>query len=274
MIKRPVLRYFGGKWKTAPWIIDHFPEHRVYVEPFGGAASVLLRKKRSYAEVYNDLDFEVVNLFQVLRDQKTAKRLEELLRLTPFARAEFMLSSKETKDPIERARRTIIRSFMGFGADSVSNPSKTTGFRSDSNKLGTTPAHDWTSYPDCIKPFTERLLGVVIENRPAQDLFLAHDTPETLFYVDPPYVAETRTKKRTKNYKHELSDDDHINLLKSIKALVGMVVISGYEHPIYEYLGWTKFKKNTYADGANERVECLWVNPAAVNAKSQIEMCV
>src|ERR1041385_943962 len=105
---RPVVRYHGGKWNLAPWIISHFPPHRIYVEPFGGAASVLLQKPRSYAEIYNDLDQEVVNVFRILRDRKAARELERLLRLTPFARDEFCHSygrdDKERPSRIERAR--------------------------------------------------------------------------------------------------------------------------------------------------------------------------
>jgi len=109
---RPVLRYHGGKWRLASWIISHFPPHRVYVEPFGGAASVLLRKPRSYAEVYNDMDGEIVNVFRVLRDPARARELERVLRLTPFAREEFELSYIRDEDPIEQARRTIVRAFI------------------------------------------------------------------------------------------------------------------------------------------------------------------
>ena len=86
---RPVLRWHGGKWLLAPWIIGHFSEHRVYVEPFGGAGSVLMRKPRCYAEVWNDLDGEVVNLFRVLRSAR-AQELVDVIRLTPFARDEFV----------------------------------------------------------------------------------------------------------------------------------------------------------------------------------------
>lgn len=135
--RRPILRYHGGKWLLAEWIISNFPPHRVYVEPFGGAASVLLQKRRTYAEIYNDLDGEVVNLFRVVRDD--GLRLRQMLELTPFARDEFKLSYETSDDPIEQARRTVVRSFMGFGSNSHN---KLTGFRSNSNRSGTTPAHD------------------------------------------------------------------------------------------------------------------------------------
>lgn len=104
---RPILRYHGGKWLLAPWIISHFPEHRVYVEPFGGAASVLLQKGRSYAEVYNDLDGEVVNLFRVVRDH--GHELLQKLHLTPFSRVDFMDSYKRSTDPIDQAWRVTWR---------------------------------------------------------------------------------------------------------------------------------------------------------------------
>lgn len=111
-VERPVLRWHGGKWILAPWIISHFPKHRIYTEVFGGAASVLMRKNRSYAEVYNDIEGEVVNLFRILRDERAAGRLKEVLELTPFARDEWELSYKPTEDVIEQARRTVIRCFV------------------------------------------------------------------------------------------------------------------------------------------------------------------
>src|SRR5262245_58814798 len=109
--RRPVLRYHGGKWRLAPWIIEHFPEHRIYVEPYGGGASVLLRKSRAFAEVYNDLDGDVVNVFRVLRDRASAAALIRAIELTPWARDEFRLSYRPASDPVERARRTIARAF-------------------------------------------------------------------------------------------------------------------------------------------------------------------
>ncbi len=112
---RPIVRYHGGKWMLAQWIIAQFPAHRVYVEPFGGGGSVLLRKPRSYAEIYNDLDGEIVNLFLMARDH--GEELRRALELTPFARVEFMESYEPSENPIEQARRTVARSFMGFGSN-------------------------------------------------------------------------------------------------------------------------------------------------------------
>ena len=128
---RPVLRYHspGGKWKLAPWVIQHFPAHRVYVEPFGGAASVLIRKGPAYAEIYNDVDGEVVNVFRVLRDRESAEQLREAVALTPFARDEFDAAYGEADEcAIERARRTILKSFMGFGSGSI-HDSRSQGMR-------------------------------------------------------------------------------------------------------------------------------------------------
>ena len=163
--ERPMLRYHGGKWLLAPWIIENMPTHKVYVEPFGGAASVLLRKERTYAEIYNDLDGELVNLFRVARDNGEA--LRTALELTPFSRVDFKESYEPTSDPLEQARRTVVRSFMGFGSNSHN---KATGFRSNSNRSGTTPAHDWRNWPGCFGAIVERLRGVCIENRDAAAL--------------------------------------------------------------------------------------------------------
>jgi DNA adenine methylase len=107
-IKRPVLRYHGGKFLLAPWIISHFPKHKIFVELFGGGGSILMRKSRSFAEVYNDKWDMVVNVFNVLRNADMAARLESLIRLTPFSRTEFdqcgELQIQEIADPVERAR--------------------------------------------------------------------------------------------------------------------------------------------------------------------------
>jgi len=256
--RRPVLRWHGGKWVLAPWIIEHFPKHRVYVEPFGGAGSVLMRKPRAYAEIWNDLDGEVVNIFRVLRSPD-AHRLVDALRLTPFSRSEFEQAYELSSDPIERARRLVIRSFMGFGSN---GHNRVTGFRANSNRSGTTPAHDWVNYPDSLIQVIDRLSGVTVENKDAKLVMAQHDGPDTLHYVDPPYVFETRADL-SKDYAHELTDDDHAELLVFLRGLAGMVVLSGYPSGLYDdaLSDWVRVERKALADGAAERTEVLWINP-------------
>jgi len=263
---RPVLRYYGGKWRLAPWIISHFPPHRVYVEPYGGAASVLLRKPRSYAEIYNDLDGEVVNVFRVLRDPVQARELERLLRLTLFARAEFALAYEESDDPVERARRCIVRAFMGFGSGAV-NRTFRTSFRSRCMRPRYHPAtDDWRNYPSIIPMFTERLQGVVIEARPALDVIAKQDDSDVLFYVDPPYPASERNTASGGYVVEMLDDDQHRELASVLRAARGMVVISGYPCVLYDeelYPDWQRVERPAFADGARRRTEVLWLSPGA-----------
>ncbi|WP_421849789.1 DNA adenine methylase [Oricola sp.] len=273
---RPVLRWHGGKWLLAPWIVGHFPPHRIYVEPFGGGGSVLMRKPQVYAEVWNDLDDEVVTLFRVLRDPVTADEFERRIRLTPFARSEFNAAYEATDDPVEKARRLVVRAAMGFGSNAHASQHKghrSTGFRANSNRRGTTPAGDWANWADHIGRFVERLAGVVIENRDARDVMAAHDSGETLHYVDPPYLPETRARGNKydlawRMYRHELSRKDHERLLAFLDGLAGMVVLSGYPHPLYDaaLAGWRRVERLAHADGARERTEVLWINPACAAA--------
>lgn len=304
---RPALRWHGGKWKLAPWVIRHFPPHRVYVEPFGGAASVLLRKERAYAEVYNDLDDEVVNLFRVLQDEQLGARLVELIWLTPFARLEFEEAAVATEDPVERARRLIIRAFMGFGSnahasscvagkngfrsytgperlrssyntDLSTTAGRSTGFRSNSSRSGTTPAGDWRNYPESMWAIIDRLRGVVIEHRDASRVMAQHDGVTTLHYVDPPYIHSTRAASnrydlKYRMYRHEMSDADHGELLGFLGSLSGMVVLSGYPSRLYDQAltGWRRIETSALADGAKRRTEVLWLNEACVAALARAQ---
>ena len=226
---------------------------------------MLLRKPRSYAEVYNDLDVEVVNLYRVLRDDALAAKLQQQLYLTPFAREEFVAAYGETDDPVERARRLVVLSFMGFGSNA--HAKRSTGFRSNSSRSGTTPAFDWAGYPEALIATIDRLRGVVIENRQAIDVMAQHDSDDAAHYVDPPYVHSTRGRfDMQRAYNHEMTDEQHRELLEFLLTLRGAVVLSGYPHPLYDEVlaGWQRIEQMTYADGARERLEVLWINPACV----------
>lgn len=263
-MKRPVLRYFGGKFKLASWIESHFAAHDVYVEPFGGGASVLMAKDRAQIEIYNDLDSEIVNVFRVLRDRPD--ELGGLLRLTPYAEAEYAAAYEPAEDTVERARRTIVRSFQGLGADSIHRKS---GFRKyPHRRIGrhsqTICAHEWRTYPDHIETFAGRLRGVQIECGDAIELMRRYDTPKTLHYVDPPYVMSAR-KTAEKRYGHEMNDDDHRALASALKGLSGMVVLSGYRSQLYDelYDCWHRDERRFY-----DSTEVLWRNEAAVRGRN------
>jgi DNA adenine methylase len=262
-VKRPILRYHGSKWRIAPWIISYFPSHRIYVELFGGGGAVLLQKRRSYAELYNDLDGEIVNLFMVARDR--GNELVEKLYLTPYSKDEFVLSYEPVDDPLEQARRTVTRSFMGFGSAAATQGKSTkgnnplTGFRSNTKRTGGTPAHDWMNYPDALINIIDRLRGVTIENRNSLEIIPTHDSESTLFYADPPYLASVRDYGR--DYQYEMSEKEHTELAKILNETKGAVIVSGYHSDLYDelYKGWVRREKNTYADGALPRTEVLWM---------------
>lgn len=247
----------------AKWVISQFPPHRIYVEPYGGAASVLLRKPRCYAEVYNDLDGEIVNVFRQAREN--GSRLSELLRLTPFSRDEYAESFEVAEDPLEQARRTIVRSFMGRGSNALCRGVRS-GFRAGSKNSERTAAHDWKNYADALHAITERLAGVTIENIPAMDVMSANDTPKTLHYCDPPYVHATRSG--CNGYSHEMTDVEHRDFAEFAHSLKGMVIVSGYDCDLYRELfgDWRQVCCDALADGARPREESLWISPSADKA--------
>lgn len=254
---RPVLRWHGGKFRLAPWIISHMPTHRVYVEPFGGAASVLMRKPRAKSEVWNDLDGDLFNLFDVLRGPNAAAVIRAV-SLTLFSRADFDIAYEPTDDPVERARRLLIRSHQGFGSNGAN---QRTGWRSKGYRAGALPQHNWAAMPEVLSDVVERLRGVCIERDDARDVMARYDESDALHYVDPPYHFATRTDAGH-DYAHEMSDDDHADLLAFLPTLKGKVMLSGYPHPQYDEAlsDWTRIERAALADGARKRVEVLWCN--------------
>lgn len=264
-IKRPPLRWHGGKFRLAEWIISHFVDHDAYVEVFGGAAGVLLRRKPAKIEVYNDLDQQVVNFFTLLRDPVLRHRLIEAVDLTPFSRDEFELSYAASSDPVEAARRFIVRCFMGHGTCSM-DPRDSNGYLSCDIRAGKSYAREWAGVPVSIAKAADRLRGVTIENLDFRKLMPKFDSISTLFYVDPPYLMQTRSAGG-KGYVHEMDVEAHRHLGWLLNNLKGKAIVSHYPHPMYDEMlppsNWHKVTKQTTANGqrgAVPRTECLWMN--------------
>ena len=265
-IAHPVIRYHGGKFRIADWIISQFPPHKTYVEPFGGGGSVLLCKEPSQVEVYNDLDDEVVNLFRVLRSDQ-AELLARQVYLTPFSRTELSHAYGVYGDPVEQARCLIVRAQMSFGSAGATRAKH--GFRYGETTKGYSSAKRWDKQPEIILQVVERFKNVFIENRGAINCIKDHDSQDTLFFVDPPYLTDTR--QSSNQYVHEMTDTQHKELLEVLLNVKGKVFISGYDHPIYNEAlsGWKKLTKSVRASGRRGcvmRTECLWISKNAQHA--------
>jgi DNA adenine methylase len=224
---------------------------------------VLLRKKRSEVEVYNDLDSEIVNLFRVARDN--GEELSRQVFLTPYSRDEFVKSFEPSSDPLEQARRTVIRSFQGFGSGYVTatKGSKCArpeyGFRIGWRCRGNRPHTNWCHVSDTVMEVIERLRGVVIENTTYQEVIKKNNTEDTLVYADPPYLSETRDSG--KDYRYEFTTDDHLELARILHEVAGPVIISGYSSELYNdlYHGWTVRECVTQSAGNTKRTEVIWI---------------
>ena len=260
-VSRSVLRYFGGKWAIAPWIIEHMPEHRIYVEPFGGAASVLLRNPRSKIEVYNDLDDEIVGIFQLLQQPQQCARLMRMLARTPYARREFEMAFHPSNDPVIRAKRAIVRAYMSFHHEALFNPKKTTFADARHRNGNHCKAHEWMTYPRHLVNVCRRLRGVVIENRVASEVIRAQDSPTTLFFIDPPYLPSTRSNS---GYRCELTQAQHVALLEQLLTIQGRAMVAGYPSDLYDNMlqGWQRIERKHFASGSRQaRTEVLWISP-------------
>jgi len=262
-------------------ILPLLPPHRTYVEPFGGGASILISKPPSEIEVYNDLDSDLVNFFRVLRDKNKFEQFYQKVCLTPYSREEYNYCRstwESIDDEIERAYRWFVVARMSFGGDF----GHSWGYevKTSTNHMSRSVAA-WLSIIDMLPQICERLMRVQIENNDFRKILQTYNSPDVLEYCDPPYVLETRKRG---SYKHEMALQDHKELVDILLGLKSMVVLSGYDHPIYQPLednGWTKheYKVSCSVSGRTRqtgilgegaatkmqpRTEVIWRNPAAV----------
>lgn len=251
---KPMLKYPGGKWRISDWIIEHFPEHKVYLEPYFGSGAVFFKKDPAYIETINDIDGNIVNLFRVCREHP--EELAVAINLTPFSREEFADCHEiEVEDPIERARRTVVRYHQSFG---TSNSSKNS-WRNVQTYGGPRCATMWNYLPDIVISSCERLKNAQIECTDAIKLIERYSNSNTLIYCDPPYMQELRKKNI---YRYEMSTDDHVELLATLLRSKSKVIISGYDNDLYNDLlkDWHTDVKATTAQMGLHRVEKLWMN--------------
>lgn len=262
---RPAIRYYGGKNKIADWIISYFPVHVNYVEPCGGAASVLLRKPPSKLETFNDLDDRIVNFFRVLREDP--EELIRRIRLTPWARAEFELCQELTEDPMENARRWFVLCWQ-----SVSKPGGSWRSMYDYSARPRSAPMDGIEI-DHLYVIADRFKLVQIEHRDALDVIQLYQGKETLIYFDPPYVKSTRVNKDY--YAFDVDDEFHIAAAQILLEAEGFVVVSGYPSELYTELyeshGWERRDKDTVANKGAKRTESIWLSPRTAKALSKAQ---
>jgi len=273
-----IIHWYGGKYYLLKYILPLIPEHKIYVEVFGGAAHLLFAKPPATVNVYNDIDSNLVNFFRVLRDPEKAKRLQELLYLTPYSREEFEFCRDHLNDPdiddVERARR-----FFVVIRQSFSSKCQTWSY-SLSNRRNEYRPRRFYNYVDRIPEFAEKLRLVQVEHGDFEQVIRRYDTPETFFYCDPPYITDTI--KSPQPYQ-AMSLEDHKRLVKILLNIQGKAMLSGYDHEVYrplEEAGWRKLEVRRRLFATNPRknlngkriiqVECLWLNydpPRKIAAK-------
>lgn len=257
--------WYGGKFSHLDWLLPLLPTCTHYCEPFAGSGAVLLNRKPSPVETYNDLDGEVVNFFRILREQKG--RLIEAIGLTPFSREEFGLACELSPDlsDFERARRFFVRARqVRTGLAQKASIGRWANCKNTSRAGMSGVVSRWLGGIEHLDWIAERLLRVQIENRPALETIELYDSLETLFYCDPPYIHETRGD--ISSYGFEMTDEAHVSLAHTLNRAEGLVAISNYDcdlmNDLYPAPRWRKHvsPERTIHSTKDKRQEVLWVN--------------
>jgi DNA adenine methylase len=258
------ITWHGSKAKLASKILQNFPPHQTYCEPFGGSAAVLLAKEPSEVEIYNDADRSLVNLFRVVREAELCAKLRRALENTLYSRAEFELAKQETAEPVEAARRFVVRQRQSRGGLGV----RWRYSIKDADAGIASVVRRWRNGIVGLPGVHKRFQNVQIEADDWRRVIPRYDSPRTLFYLDPPYHPST---VQGGSYRYELSKCDHRELVALLLNVRGMVVLSGCESAAYKPLeraGWKRVDFDVRANGSDKRtrrVECLWLSPSVVN---------
>ncbi|PZA08277.1 DNA adenine methylase [Meiothermus sp. Pnk-1] len=238
------FRWFGGKGNLAQRIIPLLPKATTYVEPYAGAASVFWHLTEPYpVEVLNDLDDRIVTLFRVLQDRAKFEELAHRLVWTPYSRAEFRRALAILQDPsasdLDRAWAFFVAQNQGFSGEATCEGNWSRVLTASNRGMAET-TNRWRGRLKLLASWHDRLMRVQIDSIDALECIRYWDTPNTLFYIDPPYVLQTRNHG---GYAHEADDEHHQALVQLLLNIQGKAVLSGYDHPIYKPLedaGWHK----------------------------------
>lgn len=258
---RNVLRYPGSKWRIADKLVELIPPHHTYLEPFFGSGAVFFRKSPSDIETINDLDSDVVNLFQCI--QQDSECLARLVMTTPFSREIYDGQFEDNNNlpscipDMQRAAGFLFKCWQGHG------------FRTNGYKVGWKndvqgrermyALWNWYRLPEWIVDVSERLRTVQIECRTAPEVIKRFDYENVFMYIDPPYLLETRTGKQ---YKHEMDDTDHELLLHTLRCSKAKIMISGYSSDMYDEMlsDWKRIEFTSHAEQGRKRTEVIWMN--------------
>ena len=253
---KSITKYPGSKWSIAEWIIRFFPKHHSYLEPFFGSGAVLFNKPRSNIETINDLDGNVVNLFHWIKTDP--ERLAHEIYYTPYARQVYEEAFAQVPgDSFGKAANFYIRLNMGHGFRTTGEK---VGWKNDiQGRERAYAARDLTRLPERIIQTAERLRGVQIENRQAVELIQKFNYKNVLIYADPPYVLSTRHGKQ---YRCEMDDKEHNNLLDVLIAHSGPVILSGYDSALYNerLQSWHREETTCYSQTCSRKKEIVWMN--------------
>ena len=254
-----ILKYPGAKWRIASWIIENMPAHHSYVEPFFGSGAVFFNKPLSNIETINDLEGEVVNFFEVIRD--IPKELAAKIYMTPYARAVYENVYKEhsncNQSKLDRALKFCIKINMGHGFRCNSK----VGWKNDvQGREAAYALRSWNRIPDIIMEAAARLKEVQIEQRPAIEVIRRFNNSKCLIYCDPPYLLETRNS--SKQYNFEMSNKDHEDLLNTVIENKSKIIISGYDSELYNdaLKGWRKKTGFSLTQSMRKAKEVIWMN--------------
>lgn len=256
--------WYGGKYSHLGWLLPLLPQTWHYCEPFGGSAAVLINREPSPVETYNDLDSEVVNFFRVLRDQKEA--LIEQIGLTPFSREEFEQAIREPTEgltDLERARRFyVLARQVRTGLAQKASTGRWAHCLLTSRAGMAGAVSRWLGAVEDLNLIAQRLLRVQIEHAPAIEVIERFDSPETLFYCDPPYPHDSRGDNNA--YAHEMTDEQHRELARILRNVKGRVALSSYDSKLMDelYHDWHCIKgpEKKVHSVKETRQEVLWVN--------------